>query len=108
MAKQVDVGLIADEVANRIVGGEADDRLTWLKDGHVRVEMGQIFPARSGFTQTVQGRRRRLREAVIDRLCPIGWTHLGRNTFGRSASRQICLLDIAPVRDVKKRSLNEQ
>ena len=33
MAKRVDVGSIADEVANKIVGGESDDRLTWLEMG---------------------------------------------------------------------------
>ena len=82
MAKRVDVGSIADEVADKIVSGEADDRLHWLKDGRVRVEMGRIFPERSGYKQTVQGRRRRLREALIERLSPMGWTHLGRNTFG--------------------------
>jgi hypothetical protein len=83
MAKRVDVGSIADEIAQRIVGREADDRLRWLEDGRVRVEVGRIFPGQSGYKQTIQGRRRRFREALIKRLSTKGWVHLGRNTFGR-------------------------
>ncbi len=82
MARRVDVGSIADEIAARIVDGEADDRLRWLGDGCVRVDVGKIFPARSGYKQTVQGRRRRLRETLVQTLSPRGWVHLGRNTFG--------------------------
>lgn len=84
MARRVDVDPIADEVAVKIGTGEADDRFRWLGDGRVRVEMGRIFPEGSGYKQTVQGRRRRFREALIDRLSTMGWTHLGRNTFGRT------------------------
>src|SRR5208283_4498792 len=79
MAKRVDVGYIADEIARKITNGEADDRLRWLGDGRVRVELGRIFPERSGYKQTVQGRRRRLREALIERLTTKGWAHLGRS-----------------------------
>ena len=84
MASRVDVGSIADEIAGKIGSGEVNDRLTWLGDGRVRVEVGRIFPRGSGFQQTVQGRRRRLREALIERLSATGWAHLGRNTFGRA------------------------
>ena len=91
MAKRVDVGSIADQIASRIVGGEADDRLTWLKDGRVRVEMGRIFPAQSGYKQTVQGRRRRLREALIEQaqhrragLISVGTRSVRRRLITRS------------------------
>ena len=87
LAERVDVGPIADEVAHMIAGGEADDRLRWLGDGRVRVVMVRIFPERSGYKRTVQGRRRRLREALIERLGPRGWGHLGRNTFGQAGAR---------------------
>jgi hypothetical protein len=83
VARRVDVGPIADEVAARIVDGEADERLSWLGDGRVRVEVGKILPVQSGYKQTIQDRRRRLREALIQRLGPMGWAHLGRNTFGQ-------------------------
>jgi hypothetical protein len=87
MAKRVDVEPIAEEIAEKIVNGQPDDRLRWLGDGSVRVQMGKIFPDRSGFRPTVQGRRRRLRDALIERLNPMGWVHLGRNTFGRIQPR---------------------
>jgi hypothetical protein len=83
MARRVDVGPIADEIAESILVGEADERLTWLGEGLVRVEAGKIVPANSGYKQTIQGRRQRVKEAVIERLTGSGWNHLGRNTFGR-------------------------
>jgi len=84
MAKRIGVDSIADEIADRVVGGEADDRLCWLGDGRVRVEVGKIFPDRSGYKQTIQRRRRRLREALIERLSTKGWVHHGKNTFGQA------------------------
>ena len=88
MARRVDVGPIAEEIAGLIVGGVIDDRLRWLGDGRVRLEVGRIFPERSGYKQTVQGRRKRLREALIEALGPKGWGHLGRNTFGQTARHE--------------------
>jgi hypothetical protein len=81
MATRVEVQPIADEIAGKILAGETDHRLRWLPDERVRVEMGTIFPRGSGFQQTVEGRRRRLREKLIESLSPRGWVHLGRNTF---------------------------
>jgi hypothetical protein len=88
MAKRIDVEPIADEIAGMILSGEPDDRLVWLPDGRVRVEMGKIFPEGSGYKQTVQGRRTRLRRALIDRLSTRGWVHLGRNRFGQTSPSQ--------------------
>lgn len=83
MARPVDVDSIADEIADRIVGHKPDNRLNWLGNGRFRVELCEIFPDNSGIKQTVYGRRKLLLEALIERLSPIGWTHLGKNTFGR-------------------------
>ena len=47
MAKRVDVDSIADEIADRIVGGEPDDRLSWLRDGRVQGGDGQDLPRAS-------------------------------------------------------------
>jgi hypothetical protein len=44
------------------------------------------LPVQSGYKQTVQGRRRRLRETLIKTLAAKGWVHLGRNTFGSKES----------------------
>jgi hypothetical protein len=84
MSNQIDVQPIADEITTRIVAGVTDDRLRWLGDGRVRVEVSNIFPGGSGFKQTVQARRKRLREALIKMLSPKGWVHPGSNTFGRT------------------------
>jgi hypothetical protein len=83
MARRVDVDSIAEQIAGRIANGEADDRLSWLGDGPVRVEVGKIFPDGSGYKQTFQGRRKRLREALLARLGTMGWNHVRRNTFER-------------------------
>jgi hypothetical protein len=80
---RVDVAAIADEIAGLIIGGVIDDRLRWFGGGRVRVEMGRIFPKASGYKQTVQGRRRRLRETLVEVLGRRGWGHLGRNTFAK-------------------------
>jgi hypothetical protein len=83
LAKRVDLEPIADEITDKIIRGEPDDRLRWLSNGRVRVEMGKIFPKGSGFKQTIEGRRGLLRGALIERLSTKGWVLLGRNTFGR-------------------------
>src|SRR5262249_46530268 len=80
-ANRVDVKPIDVEIADLITGGVSDERLRWLGDGRIRVLMGKVFPQGSGFKQTVQGRRRRLRESLIETLSPKGWQHLGRNIF---------------------------
>src|SRR5262249_3805180 len=49
MAERIDIAPIADEVAGLIIGGVIDDRLRWLCDGRVRVEMGRIFSRASGY-----------------------------------------------------------
>ena len=68
MAKRVDAGPIAEGLTRKMVAGIPDGRLVTLKDGRVRVLMGVIFPAGSGFKRTVEGRRRRLQEDLILRL----------------------------------------
>ena len=84
MARRVDVGPIADEIARKIASGEADDQLSWLGDGRVRVEVSKIFPAQSGYKQTVQCRRMRLREALIERLITSARKLLTNRSYGVS------------------------
>jgi len=85
MAKRIDVSSIADDVAQSILDGVTDDRLRWLGDGRVQIQVSKIYPGGSGFKQTVQGRRRRFRKALIEKLSPSGWAHLGRNTYGKTS-----------------------
>jgi len=85
MASRVDVKPIADEITGLVLGGVIDDRLRWLGDGRVRIEIGRILPKGSAYKQTLQGRRRRLSEALIEALAPKGWIHLGKNNFSKEA-----------------------
>lgn len=85
-AGRVDVAPIAAEIAELIVGSVIDERLQWNGYGRVRVLMGYIFPQGSGFKQTVQGRRRRLRESLIEALGKMGWEHLGGSSFVKGMS----------------------
>jgi hypothetical protein len=96
MAEKVDVGSMAEELAQKIVDGVADDRLRWLEDGRVRVEAARSFPAQSGYKQTVQGRRLRFRARLIERLRATGWVHVRRNTFERTTRYEAEMLSLKP------------
>jgi hypothetical protein len=87
MEPRVYVGPIADEIAGLIVGGVPDDRLRWRRDGRVQLEMGKIFPKESGYKPTVEGRRARLRDRLIEILPERGWEHIGRNVFAKVDSQ---------------------
>jgi hypothetical protein len=82
MAERLDVTPLVDEVARSIVEGRAHGCVRRLADGRVHVVVARLFPDSSGFKRTVQGRRKRFREALIERLRANGWTHLGGITFG--------------------------
>jgi hypothetical protein len=73
MAKGVDVEPIKDEIVQKILGGEEDQRLKWIEPGVVQVVLSQVFPAGSGPKQTVEGRRKRLRDALKEELMGHGW-----------------------------------
>ena len=46
--------------------------------------MGRVSPDKSGYKQTVLGRRKRLREALIEKLGARGWAYFGRTLFGQA------------------------
>jgi hypothetical protein len=71
-APRLEVGPIADEIVAIIVAGGEDDRLRWSADrDSVRILAGTIIPA--GYAQTTAGRRKRLGEALAQRLEEAGW-----------------------------------
>ena len=78
------IGAIAEKLAGKIVGGEADDVLEWLEAGRVRVDVHKIFPDHAESRTTMIGRRNRLRKTLVERLSPRGWDYLGRYMFGRT------------------------
>jgi hypothetical protein len=72
MAQRLDVRPIAEEVANLILAGADDVRLRWTKDRQaVLVVTANVLPP--GYQQTTKGRRRRLHQAMAERLEPHGW-----------------------------------
>lgn len=68
--KGLDVGPLADEIANLVLDHAEDDRLRWYPDGRVKVLLGNIadLVPGSAFKQTLAGRRGRFREALRERL----------------------------------------
>jgi hypothetical protein len=84
-AERVYVAGIAADIVQQILSADDPDHLKWEEDGSVHVIMGRLFPSSSGFDQTVQGRRRRLRKALEEQLDPHGWIHVGQNRFEMNA-----------------------
>ena len=81
MAKRLDVGPLADQLASLIIQGERSEYLKWNKDGTVYVRFRKLLP--EGFAQTTAGRRKRLKQALSDKLKPHGWKELPkRNSYG--------------------------
>jgi len=64
---------LADEVVELIGEGADDERLKWSADRtRVTVLTGKVIPS-GGFRQTVEGRRKRFRQALIERMQQAGW-----------------------------------
>jgi hypothetical protein len=81
MARRLDLRGMAEEIAGKIIRGEPDDRLRWHADGTVQVLASKALPSDS-FQQTIEGRRRRLRQALVIAVEKAGWWHLERWRFG--------------------------
>jgi hypothetical protein len=67
------VELLAEEIVRLIVAKQEDDRLQWHEDGSVKVLIGKIIPTDSAGKQTLAGRRKRFRKALVERLGAEGW-----------------------------------
>lgn len=86
MSKAVDVRPIAEEIAERVLAGDEDDRLRRSADGSVRLIAARVFPDGSGFKQTLAGRRMRLCGEVEKLLSAAGWTCPKRGLFVPAAA----------------------
>src|SRR5258708_162268 len=84
MGAPLDVGPLVAEIASLSVNRQEDARLRWQENGTVRVLVGEILPEGSAGKQTLAARRKRFREALIDRLKAEGWPLVSAPyTFGR-------------------------
>ena len=71
----LDVKPIAAELAQIIIEGQDDSRVTWSDDGSVLLKIGKIIPDNAP-KQTVTGRRERFRAALADGLRSEGWSQV--------------------------------
>jgi len=85
MQAKLDVRPTAEEIVQRIIDGQEDERLKWNKDGSVRVQIGKILSEGSAVKQTLAGRRRRLRDIVDEMLSKAGWQKVRPNVYSPPA-----------------------
>jgi hypothetical protein len=80
MSPRLNVKPIAEEVARHIIDKSDHPALTWGPGrSRVSVRIGQVIP-QEGFKMTVQGRRKRFKEALRDRLLGT-WRGVGTNVW---------------------------
>jgi hypothetical protein len=83
MAKRLDVEQIAKRLAQAIIAGRADPWFTIMRNGCIRLNIGQIVPA--AYKQTTSGRRTRLRRYLDALLAPHGWRSVRANVYKKVA-----------------------
>ena len=77
MAPREKFGPLADEIVQKILSGEEDDRIKRLADGSVNVLVAaKIYPTSSGYKETITNRRKRLKEEIAKRLDEHGWVQV--------------------------------
>jgi hypothetical protein len=86
MAARSNIKGLVYEILDAIRAGREDKRLTWRGESEVSVNTRDIYPERSAFRRTLEGRRKRLREGVASALLTEGWTRLGNDTFRRTTT----------------------
>jgi hypothetical protein len=82
--KKTDIEILTKEIVVAILQRKVDDRLRWKDDGTIQVMVAKIIPDGSGYKQTVQGRRKRLGQALEAALTERGWQPVGRNVFKKA------------------------
>lgn len=86
MAARSNIKGLVKEILDAIRTGRQDERLTWHGDAEVSVKTRVIYPEKSAFRRTLEGRRKRLREGIASALLEEGWNRLGNDIFRRGAT----------------------
>jgi hypothetical protein len=74
---------IVDGLVQQILSHQEGDGIRWNKDGSVRVVLSKVLPDSSGYKRTLEGRRKRLAKALVERLAANGWSLIRDSyTFG--------------------------
>jgi hypothetical protein len=79
MDKRLNVKPIAQSLADAIIAGKQDARITINKDGSVRLKIADIIPETN--LQTTSARRKRLRAQLSMILASHGWKELRANVY---------------------------
>jgi hypothetical protein len=89
MAKRIYIKLLVDRILEAIRTG-SETELVWKHaDGTVAVKTTTIFPTGSAFRMTLEGRRKRLREAVASVRLKEGWQRLGPDIWRPPNKRRL-------------------
>jgi hypothetical protein len=81
MGPRINVKPIVEEITASIINHQKDTRLRWEGQKRVRIGTTQIFPKGSAFSMTLEGRRKRFRAALKERLAREGWNEVGRDIY---------------------------
>ena len=71
---RLDVGPIAEGIANSVLRRDQDAHLEWLKSGGFRPRPEELLGDRTTAKQTMESRRRRFLKALDSQLAPHGWS----------------------------------
>ena len=74
---RLDIESIAREIAPLILERSEDDRLQWISSNKVKILSASILGGQSVPKETLEGRRERLRKAVLRLIEPQGWVPNG-------------------------------
>ena len=74
---------LANEIVKKILAGEIDPRFKWIDNGkRVKVNLKKsVGGSKISSNRTIDGRCRRLRESLIDKMTDEGWKRIGRGAF---------------------------
>ena len=85
MAPRLSVKELAEEIAERILSGEDDERIKRLDDGSVKLLVSKIVPIGSAFQRTVSGRTKAARQVRGREVSQVGWVETGSYVFNPPA-----------------------
>jgi len=77
---RLDIPKLAEEVARAVNENPDDPRLKWRPGEAVQPVLSRIIPS-VGPKQTVEGRRRRLRDALPEAMAEVGWEPIDRGVY---------------------------
>jgi hypothetical protein len=81
MAERIYIKPLAESILAAIRSGSGNELVEKRDDGTFSLNTTRIFPKGSAVRMTLEGRRKRLREAVAGVLLKEGWQRLGNDIF---------------------------